>query len=56
MITSQQQADEALAIYRSNRDDQERMDTMLREYFAKVRADEYSDTMRDLRVIWGDEQ
>lgn len=55
-MTSQQIGNEALAIYQANRDDQERMDSLLRAFFKQVRADEYRETMRDLRVIWGDEQ
>lgn len=41
-MTSQQIADEALALWRSHKgDDQERMDSILKEFFAQVRADEY---------------
>lgn len=41
-MTSQQIADEALALWQSHRgDDQERMDSILKEFFAQVRADEY---------------
>lgn len=47
-MTSQQIGDEALNIYRLNRDDQSRMDSLLKEYFAQVRADEYE---RDLDVL-----
>jgi hypothetical protein len=39
-VTSQMEADLALDIYQSNRDDQERMDRMLREFFADVREEE----------------
>jgi hypothetical protein len=39
-MTSQQEAQAALDIYQSNRDDQERMDRMLREFFADVREEE----------------
>jgi hypothetical protein len=43
-VTSQQIADEALALWQSHRgDDQERMDSILKEYFAQVRADEYEE-------------
>jgi hypothetical protein len=46
-MTSQQIADEALALWQSHRgDDQERMDSILKEYFAQVRADEYEDQLR----------
>jgi hypothetical protein len=46
-MTSQQIADEALALWQSPRgDDQERMDSILKEYFAQVRADEYEDQLR----------
>jgi hypothetical protein len=39
-MTSQQEAQAALEIYQSNRDDQERMDRMLRDFFADVREEE----------------
>jgi hypothetical protein len=39
-MTSQQIADAALAIHQSNRDDQERMDRILRDFFADVREEE----------------
>jgi len=39
-MTSQQIADEALSIYRETRDDQVRMDRMLREFFSDVREQE----------------
>jgi hypothetical protein len=45
-MTSQQIGDVALAIYRDNRDDQVRMDRMLREFFAQVREDEFKQQMR----------
>lgn len=46
-MTSQQIADEALALWQSHRgDDQERIDSLLREYFTQVRADEYEVQLR----------
>lgn len=49
-MTSQQEADCALALYRSHRgDDQQRMDSILREFFAQVRADEYEAQLDLLR-------
>jgi len=46
-MTSQQIADEALALWQSHRgDDQERIDSLLKEFFAQVRADEYEDQLR----------
>jgi hypothetical protein len=40
-VTSQQIADEALALWQSHRgDDQERMDSLLRDFFADVREEE----------------
>jgi hypothetical protein len=39
-MTSQMEADLALEIYRANRDDQVRMDSLLREFFADVREEE----------------
>jgi hypothetical protein len=39
-MTSQQEAQAALEIYQSNRDDQERMDRILRDFFADVREEE----------------
>lgn len=46
-MTSQQIADEALALWRSHRgDDQERMDSLLKSFFAQVRADEFEEQMR----------
>jgi hypothetical protein len=39
-MTSQQEGDIALKIYQANRDDQERMNRMLREFFADVREEE----------------
>lgn len=47
-MTSQQIADGALIIYQSTKEDQERMDSLLRSYFSQVRADEYE---ADLEVI-----
>lgn len=54
MISSQQQADAALAIYQSNRDDQIRIDMLLREYFDQVRQDEYAAIMKKLNGIWSE--
>jgi hypothetical protein len=54
MTSSQQQADEALAIYQSNRDDQIRIDMLLREYFDQVRRDEYAAIMKKLNGIWSE--
>lgn len=51
-MNSQQQADEALSIYRANRDDQARMDSLLREYFRQVRADEYAEDIEILRQLF----
>jgi RecA/RadA recombinase len=45
-MTSQQIGDEALSIYQSNRDDQVRMDSLLRTFFSEVRADEYEHQLR----------
>jgi hypothetical protein len=46
-MTSQQIADEALSLWRSHRgDDQERMDSILKAFFAQVRADEYETQLR----------
>lgn len=46
-MTSQQQADAALALWQSHRgDDQERMDSILKAFFAQVRADEYEAQLR----------
>jgi hypothetical protein len=46
-MTSQQEADCALAIWQSHRgDDQERMDSILKAFFAQVRADEFEQQMR----------
>ena len=43
-MTSQQEADCALAIWQAHRgDDQQRMDSILKEFFAQVRADEYEE-------------
>jgi hypothetical protein len=40
-VTNQQIADEALALWQSHRgDDQERMDRILRDFFADVREEE----------------
>ena len=44
-MTSQQEADAALAIYQANRDAQERMDRLLKDFFAQVRADEYEEQL-----------
>jgi hypothetical protein len=45
-MTSQQEADCALAIWQAHRDDQERMDSILKAFFAQVRADEYEEQLR----------
>lgn len=45
-MTSQQEADCALAIWQSNRDDQVRIDSLLREFFSQVREDEYEVQLR----------
>lgn len=46
-MTSQQIGDAALALWRSHKgDDQERVDSLLREFFAQVRADEYEHQLR----------
>jgi fructose-1,6-bisphosphatase len=46
-MSSQQEADCALAIWLSHRgDDQQRMDSILKEFFAQVRADEYEHQLR----------
>jgi hypothetical protein len=46
-MTSQQEADCALALWQSHKgDDQERMDSILKEFFAQVRADEYEVQLR----------
>jgi hypothetical protein len=49
-MTSQQIGDEALAIYRDNRDDQVRMDSLLKSFFAQVRADEYEHQLQLVSV------
>jgi hypothetical protein len=49
-MTSQQEADCALAIWQSHRgDDQERMDSILKAFFAQVRADEYETQLSAVR-------
>jgi len=51
-MTSQQEADCALAIWQANRDDQERMDKMLREFFSEVRETEREEEFkRQLRCV-----
>ncbi len=51
-MTSQQIADEALALWQSHKgDDQERMDSILKEFFAQVRADEYEHQLRCVEEI-----
>jgi hypothetical protein len=46
-MTNQQIADEALSLWQSHRgDDQERMDSILKAFFAQVRADEYETQLR----------
>jgi hypothetical protein len=52
-MTSQQEADCALALWRSHKgDDQERMDSILKEFFAQVRADEYEEIQRRVSEIF----
>ena len=54
-MTSQQIADEALALWQSHRgDDQERIDSLLREYFAQVRADEYEEIQSCVTEIFSE--
>jgi hypothetical protein len=54
-MTSQQMADEALALWQSHRgDDQERMDSILKEYFAQVRADEYEEIQSCVTEIFSE--
>lgn len=51
-MTSQQEADCALALWQSHRgDDQERMDSLLKSFFAKVRADEYERELDAIRKV-----
>jgi hypothetical protein len=51
-MTSQQIGDTALAIYQSSRDDQARMDRMLREFFSDVRETEREEEFkRQLRCV-----
>jgi hypothetical protein len=51
-MTSQQEAQAALEIYQSNRDDQERMDRMLRDFFADVREEERTaEFKRQMRCV-----
>ena len=51
-MTSQQEADLSLAIYQANRDDQARMDRMLREFFSDVRETEREEEFkRQLRCV-----
>jgi uncharacterized protein YdaU (DUF1376 family) len=51
-MTSQQIADEALALWQSHKgDDQERMDSILREFFSQVREDEYEHQLRCVAEI-----
>lgn len=45
-MTSQQIGDEALSIYRANRDDQVRMDSLLKAFFSQVREDEFEHQLR----------
>ena len=46
-MTSQQIGDAALALWRSHKgDDQERMDSILREFFSQVRQEEYDSQLR----------
>lgn len=46
-MTSQQEADCALAIWQAHKgDDQQRMDSILKEFFAQVRRDEFEEQMR----------
>jgi hypothetical protein len=52
-VTSQQEADCALALWQSHRgDDQQRMDSILKEFFAQVRADEYEEIQRRVSEIF----
>ena len=54
-VTNQQIADEALALWQSHRgDDQERMDSILKEYFAQVRADEYEEIQSCVTEIFSE--
>lgn len=54
-MTSQQIADEALALWQSHRgDDQERIGSLLREYFAQVRADEYEEIQSCVAEIFSE--
>lgn len=51
-MTSQQEGQAALDIYQSNRDDQARMDRMLREFFADVReAEREAEFKRQLQCV-----
>jgi hypothetical protein len=51
-MTSQQEAQAALDIYQSNRDDQVRMDRMLREFFSDVReAEREEEFKRQLQCV-----
>ncbi len=51
-MNSQQEADCALAIWQANRDDQVRMDRMLREFFSDVRETEREEEFkRQLRCV-----
>lgn len=46
-MTSQQEADAALALWQSHKgDDQQRIDSILREFFSQVRKDEFEEQMR----------
>ena len=51
-MSSQQIGDAALSIFQANRDDQERMDRMLREFFSDVRETEREEEFkRQLRCV-----
>lgn len=51
-LSSQQEADCALAIWQAHRDDQERIDRMLREFFSQVREEERTaEFNRQMRIV-----
>jgi hypothetical protein len=51
-MSSQQIGDAALSIFQANRDDQVRMDRMLREFFSDVRETEREEEFkRQLRAV-----
>jgi hypothetical protein len=52
-MTSQQEADCALALWQAHKgDDQERIHMLLTEFFAQVRADEYEEIQRRVSEIF----